>query len=54
MLSSRSPVVVLLMPGVGSSSRTSYIRTLVRAIQGAGATTVVFNNRGFAGLRLTV
>jgi len=44
------PVLVLFLPGLTSSSQSSYVRTLVQALHKAGAAVVVFNTRGSGGV----
>jgi abhydrolase domain-containing protein 1/3 len=51
----RTPLVIFLIPGLTSSSQTSYVKTLVMAIQEIGGEDVVicvFNNRGIGGVTL--
>lgn len=50
----RPSLKVFLLPGLTSSSQTSYIKTLAMAILKAGATVVVFNHRGLGGVALKV
>ena len=45
-------LVVLLLPGLTSSSQTSYVKSIALAITHAGATVVVLNNRGLGGVPL--
>ncbi|ODM96292.1 Phospholipase ABHD3 [Orchesella cincta] len=47
---SERPLMVLFLPGLTSSSHTSYVRTLVQTINKSGASVVVFNNRGNGGV----
>ncbi|CAL8110556.1 unnamed protein product [Orchesella dallaii] len=44
------PLKVFLLPGLTSSSQTSYIKTLAMCILKAGATVIVFNHRGLGGV----
>jgi len=46
--------VVLLLPGLTNSSQTSYVKTLAMSIVTAGASLVVYNNRGIGGVPLKV
>jgi len=45
--------IVLLLPGLTSSSQTSYVKTLCMAITKSGANVIVFNNRGIGGVPIT-
>ncbi|CAG7825577.1 unnamed protein product [Allacma fusca] len=45
-------LLVLLLPGLTSSSQTSYVKSVALAITHAGATVVVLNNRGLGGVPL--
>jgi len=45
-------LLVLFCPGITSSSQTSYVKTIVLAITGAGASVLVMNNRGLGGLSI--
>ncbi|CAL8086993.1 unnamed protein product [Orchesella dallaii] len=47
---SERPFMVLFLPGLTSSSQTSYVRTLVQTLNESGASVVVFNNRGNGGV----
>lgn len=48
------PFLVLLLPGLTSSSQTSYVRTLVQSLNKIGASVLVFNNRGNGGVPFKV
>jgi predicted alpha/beta-fold hydrolase len=50
----RKRLNVLFFPGLTSSSQTSYVKTLVMALNRVGANVIVFNNRGIGGLELKV
>ncbi|OXA58857.1 Abhydrolase domain-containing protein 1 [Folsomia candida] len=41
---------VLILPGLTSSSQTSYVKTLAMTCQSAGATVIVLNHRGLGGV----
>jgi len=44
---------VIFLPGLTSSSQTSYVKSLVLAITRGGAGVYVLNNRGIGGVPLT-
>ncbi|XP_037046989.1 phospholipase ABHD3-like [Bradysia coprophila] len=48
----KSSPLILILPGLTGESRHDYIRCLVMAAQSIGVRTVVFNNRGLAGVEL--
>jgi len=43
-------LVVLILPGLTSSSQTCYVKTLVMSVTKKGAIAAVFNNRGLGGV----
>lgn len=45
-------LLVFLLPGLTSSSNTSYVKTLAMSIVKAGAVVAVLNNRGLGGVPL--
>lgn len=45
---------MLILPGLTSSSQTSYVRTLVQTLNKVGASVVIFNNRGNGGVSFKV
>lgn len=44
--------MVLLLPGLTSSSNTSYVKTLALSVVSGGAVVAVLNNRGLGGIPL--
>ena len=51
----KEQLIVLLLPGLTSSSRTSYVKTLALSIANyGGAIAAVVNNRGLGGVPLKV
>jgi predicted alpha/beta-fold hydrolase len=46
-------LIVLMLPGLTSSSNTSYVKTLAMTIVNSGAIVAVLNNRGIGGVPLT-